>query len=547
MRRFCYFCTLTALFLVVPAVQLMAQAVPDPGASVRQNDTVDFTPPELDSFEGVLIDSLVIEPHNVFGAAESGGDNLLFRTANKLHIVTRAHVIKRDVLLKKGELFSQKLAEETARNLRTRYDLYDAWILPELLPSGKLLVRVVTQDQWSLLVGARIRRDGNLTNYEFSLEDRNLLGQNQFLSFAYYIQDQDGNYLRTVFSDQRFRGYPCSVELTYNSNPTDRLKEIEVSHPFYNLAQQLSYGARWGDEGGRIDYYRDNLKVGQTRREGDNFELNGHYRWGSYNRKIGVLGGYQYRYQRFFDHQGDTAIIFPSDSLVNLVRAGVSFDNIVYTQVRRVNGFSYTEDVTLGQSLELSYGRGFRERFGGFLFDELALGSSVGYKFNQSLLLMTTNFAVWFRQRENLHHAADLTARYYNTNLSFMTVALRGRYSVDVRSDNREPLYLGGSSGIRGYDKYSLTGNKLAVGNMEFRFFPRLEVLSVMFGGALFADVGRTWKTNEGIGLSGYHASVGAGLRISAEHAFKQDILRLDVAKAQGGHWQLSFGTGQYF
>lgn len=515
-------------------------------SALAPDDTAGLAGPDSLAFDGARIDSIVIENRNVFSTDKPGYDNFLFRTANRLHIVTRKYVLRRELLFKIGDPYERRLAEETAHNLRTRYDLYDAWVVPERLPNGNVLVRVITQDQWSLLAGARVKRDANLTNYQLSLEDRNLLGQNQYVSFDYYIQQNDTNYIQAVYSDPRFAGIPVSFQLNYGSKPTDRITELNVAHPYYNLRQQWSYGVDWIDEAGRDDFYQDNVQIAQVSRTGNNLELFGQYRWGSYSQKIGILGVYEYHYQHYYDTLGG-GIIFPADSVVHLFRGGPSYDRVVYDQVKRVNGFSYTEDVTLGQSLRLLYGRAFSRGLSGYAYDQWTLEGGVGYKAGSNLFLGESDVGVWFQHATRVRRSVDISLRYYNTSLPFLTLATRLRYTTDRSERFGDGLYLGGATGIRGYDRFYRTGDKIGLGNLELRFFPGIEFLAVKFGGAVFADVGNIWTRSESINPGGINTSMGIGLRISAEQALKQDILRIDFARAQAGRWELSFGTGQYF
>ncbi|MFZ1685641.1 MAG: hypothetical protein WAU88_16110 [Candidatus Zixiibacteriota bacterium] len=498
------------------------------------------------SFEGCRIDSIVVETRNVFNTADPKYNNILTRTANKLHFVSRPNVVRREILFSPGQNFSWDLAAETARNLRTRYDLYDAWVVPQRLPSGGLLLRVITQDQWSLLVGARIKRDANLLDYQFSIEDRNLIGLNQFLSFDYHAQEDHENFVVASFRDQRILGRPYSFEISSSSKPTDLYTRIGLSRPYYSLSQSLSYGVQWEDDGGRIDYYFDSAKVADAHLDGDRFEFTTHYRWGSYRRKIGVLGGYQYQYRRFFDKTG-TGIVFPKDSLYHMIYAGGSMENIVYRQVRQVNGFSYVEDVTLGESFQLRYGRAFKARMAGYLFDQVSGDATSGFLVNRNLFLGSVDGSVWFRGTSQFRRSVGVSAKYYNTSLRFMTVATRLSYRYDSGADNLEPLNLGGANGVRGYNLFYLTGNRLALANLELRFFPNVEILSVMFGAAVFGDIGRTWKDRDRGGKVGTAGSFGLGLRISPEKASKLDILRVDLSRTRDSRWEFSFGTGQYF
>ena len=94
----------------------------------------------LSQYAGIEIDSIVIENRNIYNTDEPGYDKFLFKLANKLHIKTRAYVVKRELLQKVGDPFSPDLAEEAARNLRRTMKVYDAWIQAELLPGGNLQI-----------------------------------------------------------------------------------------------------------------------------------------------------------------------------------------------------------------------------------------------------------------------------------------------------------------------------------------------------------------------------------------------------------------------
>ena len=101
---------------------------------------------------------------------------------------------------------------------------------------------------------------------------------------------------------------------------------------------------------------------------------------------------------------------------------------------------------------------------------------------------------------------------------------------------------LGGTSGVRGYDKYYLTGNKKLVVNLENRFFTDIKIISAVIGGVIITDFGKIWKSD----ISKFIYSYGAGLRIGFEKA-TQNIVRIDFIRTKSNIWEISIGTGQYF
>src|SRR4249919_2753756 len=63
-----------------------------------------------------VVSTVRIERENVFDRAENSW--WLARAANALHIVTREHVVRRELLIPEGASFDSATADETARNLR---------------------------------------------------------------------------------------------------------------------------------------------------------------------------------------------------------------------------------------------------------------------------------------------------------------------------------------------------------------------------------------------------------------------------------------------
>jgi outer membrane translocation and assembly module TamA len=84
-----------------------------------------------------------------------------------------------------------------------------------------------------------------------------------------------------------------------------------------------------------------------------------------------------------------------------------------------------------------------------------------------------------------------------------------------------EQFFLGGYELLRGYDLYSIRGDRMLLASAEARI-----PLSAGVQGALFADAGNAWAPGARASLSDLRAGVGIGLR------FLTPIgpLRLDAA-----------------
>ncbi len=507
-------------------------------------------------YRGVIVDSIVIENRNIFDTVSKRHRHFIYQLANKLHYKTRRNVIEREVLVRAGEVFSSELAEETGRNLRQRLALYDAWIEIETLPNGHLLVRIVTIDEWSLSGGLNINRDGNETEYRLSVAERNLLGNNQYLSADYNVQPSDDDYIVAGFVDKRFFGGPFAVELGYGDDPLGTFRRISFAHPFYTLSQTSSFDLTVTTTGGRREIPQDSRLIGWSNSEGDQFLARCALRMGSYRQKVQISPQYLYRYEHVldtanrgttYDEQNLASNSFPRDSLYHQVGGSVRLSNLDFAILRQIDGFGYTEDFVLGQALQLGFSRAFTKDFQNHIFDILDLGLSEGYRHGPNLAFLTYRKMYWFRGGQNIRRVTTLSTDCFSKVSTFLTIAARGMYVSDWRADGVEALAVGGKGDIRGYDEFIETGNRKGVFNLEGRFYPNLEILSILLGAAVFTDVARTWKTDQRLNLKNLYASVGFGLRIALERSSKNRLLRIDLAYSDRNRWQLSIGADQYF
>ncbi len=511
---------------------------------------------DIHQFRGVIVDSLVIDNRNIYDTESPEYRHFVFKLANRLHYKTHQSIIKWEMLVQVGREFVPELADETTRNLRRRLALFDAWIEAARLPNGRLVVKVVTIDEWSLSGGLNLSRDGNETRYEFSIAERNLLGRNQLLSADYVVQSDDDDYLVARFSDPRFLGSPHTVGLGFGDDPMNTFRYLEFGHPFYSLLQNYSFNVTLGTVGGRREIHNGRVLIGQWSAEGDYAGVDGAYRLGTYHQKIQFSAELDYRYETVSATAIDTADSenralalagLPDDSLYYQIGAGIQLSNLNFAALKRIDGFGYTEDFTLGQSLMLTYGRAFDKEFRDHHFDVFDIGVSQGYHFGCNLAFLTYRRTLWFRGDRDIRRLVWMTANYVSQPIPFLTLASRAQYLSDSRANGAEDIVLGGKNDLRGFDQFFRTGDRKAAVSLEGRLFPDLSLLSVLFLPAVFLDGARAWKTEEKFTLRGFYFSVGMGLRVAIERSAKNRLIRIDVAYSEHNGWQLSIGTDQYF
>ena len=504
------------------------------------------------AFEGLIVDSVEIDNRNIFDTSDDEYDSFLFRMANRLHMTTTKKAIAREVLLKKGSVYSNDLAEETSRILRERFILYDAWVEKKIMDNGNLLVRVVTIDQWSLSLGADIRREGNENTVKIGALERNLFGNNQLVSFHYIHQTEDDNYIESSFSDYRFFGNPLRLAVQYSNNRKSSFSAFSLSRPFYNLQQKFSYTVSIFDVKGRTDIYENSIIVSEYTYRGDKTYIDASYRFGSYTKKLITNFGYRYNYEKISDTTSSltnhSVDYYPDDSLSHTVQAGLQLARFEFAKRKNIDGFNYTEDFSLGQIVDLTVDRTYNSKLSDVFHNSISFAVLNSFLYKENLFFMKAQTRFWFQDSYELRQKLICNFKWYNSSLEYLTFAFHTQYVYDyVNNSSKDLVLLGGTSGLRGYNKYFKTGDKQLILNSEIRFHPQLSILSVLVGGTLFADFGQIREEGQSIKLTGgYYSSVGGGLRIAFEKSSKK-VIRLDLSYSIQYNWTVSIGTGMYF
>jgi hypothetical protein len=504
------------------------------------------------SYSGQVVDSIEISARNIYDMGDERYRGVLFRSANRLHTVTREQIVRRELLIHRGDRYDPELAKETARNLRSRYPFNDAWIELEGLPNGRLLVRVVTVDQWSLALGVRsLSHDGNQTDFSFGLEERNFLGRAQFVSMDCYVREKYPDYFRGTYREPRIMGLPWAIALEYRSDPLDRLASVYLAKPYYALSQKTEFHlivAHESTQRRRLDAGGEELAKWMANQ--NRVETGMGLRYGPAHRKLALSGTYLYSSSSIRDsiRLSDTlsAGVYPLDSTYHRLSLGVMYLGQSFVVERRLEGFGYNEDITLGLRVGMAYGRAFLPDFNRHYYDVVSGEAGYTTRVGHNYLSGTYYRSHWLTPEEEIRRTSSFFLSWYNNSLPFVTWVVKSRFESD-RGGYLQRLVLGGKNGLRGFDTDFSSGNRLHVINAEARFYTGLELLSVKLGAALFGDMGRTWLPLQPIALDGYHWNIGVGLRLSLEKLRRGKLIRIDLVRREDAIWEFSFATGQYF
>jgi len=483
---------------------------------------------------GAKIGEIRILPQNIFDTEDTKEDNLLFRGANALHIVTRKGVVERALLFKSGDPISVRLIEETERVLLKTGYIYEAQFRPVDYKEGVVDIEVLTRDTWTIDLNISAGRSGDSNTSSFGISEFNLLGTGITVSYARSNDvDRSSNEFR-IKDDRAFGGW-TSVNYSRALNSDGKREAASIAQPFYALDTRWSAGVSAAKDD-RIDAIYNAGNVASEYRHRQNLaEVVGGW-------SQGRVDGWVRRYSIGASYQDDAyalepgrvapAQLPPDEKLVGpFFRLEVIEDQFEKKQNFRQIG--RPEFLNLGLHSTLQIGRaatGFGSSHDAWLYS-----ASVSHGFEptpEHTLIASGAISGQYTggqvQRQRLGGLAEYYLRQ-NRRWTFYAFA-----SGDVLTNPgpSDTLYLGGDIGLRGYPLRYQSGDRRALFTVEERVYTDLYWYRLFrVGGAAFFDVGRAWGGNNiNAANPGWLSDLGLGLRIFSVRAASNNVIHLDVA-----------------
>ncbi|MEK7384622.1 MAG: hypothetical protein AAB262_15245, partial [Elusimicrobiota bacterium] len=208
-----------------------------------------ISPPESSS--AAVVGAVQVERTNVFDPAVPGEDWWPFRTANRIHILTRETLIQRELLFSMGEPWDPLKVIESERNLRANGSFRRAEILQVPRPDGSAAAVIRTQDAWTTNPRFAIGTEGGKNFLSYGIEESNLLGSGKTVSFE---RSQDGTVISNSYgyADPRFLGSRLGMNGSYARDQNGDQIHADLARPFYSLDAAHALGIGWtrtlGDE-----------------------------------------------------------------------------------------------------------------------------------------------------------------------------------------------------------------------------------------------------------------------------------------------------------
>jgi Omp85 superfamily domain len=524
-------------------ITVLGMSFAPPAVRAQEPPPDSSTPPSGPPYP--IIASIRIERTDVFDLSNAKERLAPYILANKLHLLTREQVVRRELLFKEGDPADPDVLYESERNLR-HLDFLHPNTRIETVPrdDGRVDVVVRTRDTWTTRPQLSAKREGNVSTYRVGLQESNFLGRGKSMQVS-YRKDLDRTSDGLLYSDPRLFGTRWLFSASHFGRSDGRLYTVDLERPFYSL---LTPWAGGGD-GSHFS------QVTTLRQDGDaapgfrqvHTDVTAH--WGralyaSYENVHRIDFGIRIDEDRFEVEPGEAPlanakpvggagyVALPDDRRFRILQVEYRNQKGRFLKVNYLDRFDRYQDLNLG---------------GEWLFSTGVSPAVLGVP--NTNLFVESAYDRWFHPGETdyLHFHASTSGRYLaGIGRNFLTGFDLTHYVV--RPPNRTLVFhlahdwghnldgdsqflLGGDSGLRGYDSRRFDGNKRVLANIEDRHYllnDWLQLLSIGF--ATFADAGFVWRAGESEDLGDVLSDVGVGLRFDVTRSSKGSVFRIDYA-----------------
>lgn len=491
--------------------------------------------PEALEAGGAVIGKVTIVNRNIFDLDNPLEDKWLYRSANRLHIVTNPHVIESQLLFGEGDPYSVRLGDESERILRQNAYLSEATIKPVNVENGVVNIEVETIDVWSLTPDLSLGRSGGENRFGIGIEEENLLGRGIKLG-AKYRSNVDRDTLSLTYLDRNFLldRYVLGANIADSSDGF--YQQLQFGKPFYALDRQRA-GGFFFSRGEKTDQLYDRGTIVAE------FDHKFDYDQASYGISRGLHNGWVRRYtfgvayeNNEFNETPDALLpvtIIPDDREYLYPFVGFQLIEDQFETTVNFDQIHRTEDRFLGTSLNVRIG-----------YSSNSAGSTANawhYRAGFSNSLVAT-------QLTSLTLGAGLSGRWEDGDAQNALLSARLRFhrrlgkrqlfyaslsgSAGKNLDIDNPLYLGGETGLRGYPLRYQNGERKALLTLEQRFFSDWYPFRLVHvGAAVFFDAGRVWGDSPvGAPNLGLLKDVGFGLRLGNTRSGNGRVVHIDIA-----------------
>jgi hypothetical protein len=513
------------------------------------------SPAELEA-AGARIGTITIRALDIFDTSDPAEDHALYRAANRLHRRTRESVLRAQLLFATGEPYSQRLLEETERNLRELRFLREPTVRAVAWHDGVVDVEVVTHDVWTLQLGPSFSRGGGHNSTGFSVEDQNLFGHGKTLNIG---TTSDVDRRSTVFSwyDPAVWNSRWQDELYWSDNSDGQVWHVAAWRPFYSLDTRRAYGLLFGNGSTLDKRYRLGDEYDRYRHELD--WLDAYIGWShglESGRALRLRTGVAIQRDLFHTEAGVTTLApLPQDRRLSYPYLRIDWIRDRYRTTTNFELIARTEDQQLGLNANFTLGAASRS-FGADRSATIYAGAATyGKQFSQRRqLFLSSTLGGRLESGASVDQLWSFTAAWYQR--TSQRTLFHAKYTVagGSRLDLDHYYQLGGDNGLRGYPLRYQQGSGMNLVKVEERVYTPWSLWRLLdIGAAAFIDAGRVTGPNPvGAPALGWLRDAGFGLRLGNSRSSLGNVFHIDIAtpldgEARINRWQLLVSTEATF
>lgn len=463
------------------------------------------------------VHEIEIQNHDIFETRGFPGNIISW-----LHIGTTWATIRGLLTFREGDIVNMDILEENERRLRGTGLFSRVW-LERLKEGDTSIVWVGTWDLWSTSLYLDLSRAGKLQRFGVGLAEHNFLGMAKGVS-AIYQKDYERNYWEACYRDPNFLSRAIEASFSIQLRSDGQLARAETGKSFRVVDEKWSWGLSGAKDSSSLHSYSEGNAV-----DSENFCVwQAGARFSRNLMRDRILAPFVDL--KYWKRTGMDTV------LMRGAGAGLIYERRNYFKTTRLDGFGYDEDFLLGPMFTT----------GAWVYLEgwgCELGLSLGWHIGERLFWDARPLFQYSRVGGRNITKAEATTRAYLKPHPNSVLALSVCYGKMKDQPGLTSYELGGTSGLRGWPAFWLSGDEKLLVQSELRLIGP-ELFQFFVPGAVFFWDGGDIDFGEG----DFVWDVGLGLRLGLTKVFKFPNMRLDLSWPYGqGEVVYSFGTSQAF
>ncbi|MGC8893448.1 MAG: hypothetical protein ACP5QG_01215 [candidate division WOR-3 bacterium] len=463
------------------------------------------------------VHEIEIQNHDIFETKGFPGNLISW-----LHISTTEATIRGLLTFKEGDIINNEILKENERRIRGTGLFGRVW-LERIREGDTSIVWIGTWDLWSTSVYLDLSREGGIQRFGLGLAEHNFLGMAKGIS-GIYQKDYERNYWEACYNDLNFLNRALEAEMSLQLRSDGQLVKAGVGKPFRIVDERWSWGFSGGMDSSSLHTYSEGNAI-----DSENFCIwNAGARFSRNTARDRILAPFVDL--KYWKRTGLDTVSMRG------VGVGITYERRNYFKTKKLNGFGYDEDFLLGPMLSTGIWK-YMEGWGA----EISL--SFGWHFGERLFLDARPFIQYNRIGDRNMTRAEVTTRAYLKPHPNSVIALSLCTGKMKDQPGITSYELGGTSGLRGWPAFWLSGSEKLLAQSELRLIGPVLFQTFVPGMVLFWDGG-----DIDFSQGDFVWDVGIGLRLGITKVFKFPNLRFDASWPYGqGKVIYSFGTSQIF